>query len=63
MNKEFITMDTTIKKIRTIPLFSGLNEKEFDDITAISQRKEYKKGEIIFHDGMWGMDFTLLKTR
>ena len=55
-------MDTTIKKIRTIPLFSGLNEKEFDDITAISQRKEYKKGEIIFHDGDVGNGFYIVKT-
>ncbi len=55
-------MDTTIKKIRTIPLFSGLNEKEFNDITAISQRKEYKKGEFIFHDGDVGNGFYIVKT-
>jgi len=61
MNNHLITMDTTVKKIRTIPLFSGLNEPEFNDIKDISQQKAYKKGELIFNEGDVGDGFYIVE--
>lgn len=55
-------MDTPIKKLRTIPLFSGLNEKELMDITSIFQRKAYKKGELIFNEGDAGDGFYIVES-
>jgi len=62
MNKNLIAMDTTVKKIHTIPLFSGLNEEELTKITAISQKKAYKKGELIFNEGDVGDGFYIIET-
>lgn len=61
MDNHLITMDTTVKKIRAIPLFSGLNETEFNDIKGISQQKIYKKGELIFHEGDVGDGFYIVE--
>ncbi|WP_084066689.1 Crp/Fnr family transcriptional regulator [Desulfocicer vacuolatum] len=55
-------MDTTCQKIRTIPLFSGLNKEDFEGITAIAQRKKYKKGELIFNEGDEGNGFYIVET-
>ncbi len=51
-----------MKTIHAIPLFSGLNESEFTDIMAISQRKEYKKGALIFNEGDVGNGFYIVET-
>ena len=56
-----IKMDTTAGKIRAIPLFSGLNESEFRDITGICRNKSYKKGELIFNEGDVGDGFYIVK--
>ena len=61
-NKDLLTMDTTVKKIRSIPLFSGLDRKELSDITSISHQKEYKKGELIFNEGDVGDGFYIIET-
>ena len=56
-----IKMDTTAGKIRAIPLFSGLNESEFKDITGICRNKSYKKGEVIFNEGDVGDGFYIVE--
>ena len=50
-----------MKTIHAIPLFSGLNASELADIAGISQRKEYKKGELIFNEGDVGNGFYIVE--
>ena len=51
-----------MEKIRQMPLFSGLNPKQLADITTISQKKSYKKGELIFNEGDEGNGFYIVET-
>ncbi len=41
----------TKEVLKTVPLFAGLNEQELDSIYAITQRKTYPKGSVIFLEG------------
>lgn len=46
-------MDSITSKItlKDVPLFSGLDVTDFRKITSLSNLKNYKKGDYIFHEG------------
>ncbi len=44
-------MTSILKKITNLPLFQGLDEDQFTELISIAERKEYKKGEMIFDEG------------
>jgi CRP/FNR family transcriptional regulator len=43
-----------IKTLKTIPLFSGLEDEHLEKLAAIATSLEFKRGEIIFHEGDTG---------
>ena len=47
--------------IRAMPLFSGLSHEHLTEIMAISEKKTYKKGELIFSEGDVGRGFYIVK--
>ncbi len=48
--------------LKTIPMFSGLNEEALDRISAISIMRSYEKGRIIFMEGEPGEAFFYVKS-
>lgn len=48
--------------IGSTPLFRGLDEDHFTELIAISERKKYKKGELIFSEGDEGNGFYIVET-
>ena len=47
--------------IRAMPLFSGLSHEHLTEIMAISEKKTYKKGELIFSEGDVGKGFYVVE--
>ena len=50
-------MKTAIEIISKTPLFSGLDEDALQKVSAITVRKNYDKGQIIFSEGDAGDGF------
>ncbi|MBC2703145.1 Crp/Fnr family transcriptional regulator [Desulfobacula sp.] len=40
-----------IKKLKAIPLFSGLSEEHLEKISSIASTLKFNRGQIIFHEG------------
>ncbi|NOX33575.1 MAG: Crp/Fnr family transcriptional regulator [Deltaproteobacteria bacterium] len=50
-----------IKKLKTIPLFSGLSDEHLEKISSISSTLIFDKGEMIFHEGDRGDGFYMVE--
>lgn len=49
-------------KIRQIPLFSGLDDRDLNEILSISEQRAYQRGEMIFSEGDDGNGFYIVET-
>lgn len=49
------------EKIKTIPLFEGLQEEQYKNIARILLRRPYRRGEIIFMEGDEGNGFYIVE--
>ncbi|WP_413830425.1 Crp/Fnr family transcriptional regulator [Desulfobacula sp.] len=50
-----------IKKLNSIPLFSGLAQEHLEKIASIASTLKFDKGEIIFHEGDKGNGFYMVE--
>jgi CRP/FNR family transcriptional regulator len=48
------------KQIAAIPLFEGLSQKHYDELTGIAVDRSYKRGQIIFSEGDEGIGLYVL---
>ncbi len=55
-------MTSILDKITNLPIFNGLEEDQFTELISIAERKEYKKGEIIFSEGDKGNGLYVVET-
>jgi CRP/FNR family transcriptional regulator len=51
-----------IKILKTIALFSGLSADQLETLSHIAVRKDYKRGEMIFHEGDKGNGIYIVET-
>lgn len=47
-------------RIRTIPLFKGLTDEQYDDLAMIVNDQEIKRGQVIFLEGDKGVGFYVI---
>ncbi len=55
-------MTSILSQITSLPIFQGLDEDQFTDLISIAERREYKKGEIIFSEGDEGKGLYVVET-
>ncbi len=55
-------MTSILEKITDLPIFHGLDEDQFTELISIAERREYKKGEIIFSEGDVGNGLYVVET-
>ncbi|MCK5311460.1 MAG: Crp/Fnr family transcriptional regulator [Desulfobacteraceae bacterium] len=51
-----------IEKLKTIPLFSGLETEHFSEIIHLTKRLKFEKGRLIFNEGEAGDGFYIVET-
>ncbi len=55
-------MTSILKKITNLPIFQGLDEDQFTELISTAERREYKKGEMIFSEGDEGDGLYVIET-
>ena len=55
-------MAAIVNQIGSIPIFKGLDEDQFTQVISIAERRNYRKGEIIFQEGDAGNGFYLVES-
>lgn len=47
-------MTDTTQLLRTLPLFSGLNDRELDELAKVAVPRSFDRGDVIFQEGTQG---------
>ena len=55
-------METIRDTLTGVPIFSSLKEEYLDELLVITNRKQYKKNEVIFHEGDPGNVLFIIKS-
>ncbi len=55
-------MTSILTQITSLPIFQGLDEDQFTELISTAERREYKKGEIIFSEGDEGSGLYVVET-
>lgn len=55
-------MTLILKKITSLPIFQGLDEDQLTELISTAERREYKKGDIIFTEGDEGNGLYVVET-